>query len=57
MTADFNLPINLVVDTEPSVNATIDGELDVDVFTPLGSAISKNFQTVPYTSGNLVSLL
>ena len=57
VSADFDLPASLVADETPSIIATLNGTLDVDVSPVIGPTISKDFQIGPYKSDNLVDLL
>lgn len=56
-TADFNLPVSLAADEIPSIIASLNGSLDVDVTPVLGPTISKDFAIGPYKSDNLLNLL
>ena len=57
VSADFDLPTSLVADETPSIIASLNGTLDVDVSPVLGPTISKDFQIGPYESNSLIDLL
>ena len=57
VSADFDLPASLVADEAPSIIATLNGTLDLDVSPVIGPTISKDFQIGPYKSDNLLDLL
>ena len=57
VTADFNLPVSLTADETPSIIASLNGELDVDVTPIMGPTISRDYGIGPYQSDNLLSLV